>query len=115
MLLARWDLAPFVVMPGVTVLDLPLRMASITVLELFLDVIVAYLWGFQWVHLRVEFLCDNEAVVVILNSRTLRDPFAMHLMHHLTLLACRHSFSFSSRHVCGHRNKAANVIFSFTI
>jgi hypothetical protein len=80
-----------------------LRMAPITILS------CSRSWS------RVEFLCNNEALVVILNSGTSCDPSAMHLMHHLTLLACRHNFSFPSRHVRGRRNKAANVIFSFTI
>lgn len=46
----------------------PLRMASITVLELFPVVVATFLWGSQWLRLQVEFLCDNEAIVAILNS-----------------------------------------------
>jgi hypothetical protein len=38
--------------------------ASITVLKLLPIVVAAYLWGFQWVQLQVQFLCD-EAVVAI--------------------------------------------------
>jgi hypothetical protein len=90
-----------------------LRISSITVIKLFPVVIAAYIWGVQWVRFRVEFLCDNEAVVAILNSGTWRDPFALHLIRRLTLLAYRHNFSFSSRHVPGCRNECAEALSRF--
>ena len=42
---------------------------SIACKELFLIVVPAYLWGPHW----VEFLSDNESVVAVLKSGTLRD------------------------------------------
>ncbi len=86
---------------------------SITVLELLPIVVAAHLWGFQWVRLQVEFLCDNQAVVAILNSGSSRDPPAMHLMRRLTLVACWHNFSFSARHVPGRCNATADALSRF--
>ena len=34
----------------------------------------------------------------------------MHLVRRLTLVACRQHFSFSARHIPGHRNAAADAL-----
>ena len=82
---------------------------NITALELFPIVVAAHLWGNQWQRLKVEFLCDNQAVVAILNSGSSRDKLSMHLMRRL-ILACQFHFSVSARHVPGHRNGAADAL-----
>ena len=48
---------------------LPTRL-SIALLELVSNVAAAHLWGRAWFRLRVQFLCDNMAVVSFLNSGT---------------------------------------------
>ena len=87
--------------------------ASITVLELFPIVVAAHLWGYCWTRRSVQFLCDNSAVVDIINTGSSRDRASMHLMRRLTLAACRHHFSFSARHVPGHSNAAADALSRF--
>ena len=84
--------------------------ANITALELFAIVVVAHVWGCQWARLQVEFLCDNHAVVVIINSGSTHDPLSIHLMRRLVLVACQFHFSISARHVPGRHNAAANSL-----
>ena len=59
---------------------------SIAYKEPFAVIVAAYLWGPTWASRRVEFLCDNEAVVSILKSGTSRDPHLMALFRYLCLL-----------------------------
>ena len=69
--------------------------------------------GDQWRRFQIEFQSDNSAVVAILNSATSPDPFAMHLIRRLTLVACQHHFSFSTQHIPGPQNEAADALSRF--
>lgn len=86
---------------------------SIAYKELFPIVVAAYLWGPQWVSRRVEFLCDNESVVAVLKSGTSRDKSLMVLLRYLTMLAIRHSFSFTASSVQGKANPVADALSRF--
>ena len=57
---------------------------------------------------RVEFLCDNESVVPVLKSGTLRDKSLMVLLRYLTKLAICHSFSCTASSVQGKANPIAD-------
>ena len=59
---------------------------------------------------RVEFLCNNEAVVSVLKSGTSRDPNFMALLRYLSILAVRSSFSFTSSSVQGKNNPIADSV-----
>ena len=88
---------------------LPSRL-SIAFLELVPIVVAAHLWGRAWFRLRVQFLCDNMAVVSVLNSGTSKSPDVMHLLRLLTLEACRHNFVCSAAHTPGRDNSAADAL-----
>ena len=81
--------------------------------ELFPMVVAASLWGSQWVAWQVEFLCDNELVVVVLKTGTLRDQSFILLLHYFSMLAIRHSFSFTASSVNGKDNPVADAISHF--
>ena len=66
-----------------------------------------------WSAKRVEFCSDNTAVVEVLRSGTSRDSNLMVLLRHLSLLATRHSFLFTARHVPGKSNAIADAISRF--
>jgi hypothetical protein len=83
---------------------------SIAFLELVPIVVAAHLWGSAWSRLRVQFLCDNRAVVDILNAGTSKSSDVMHLLRLLTLAACRHNFVFSASHTPGRVNVAADAL-----
>ena len=93
-------------------LQIPL---SITYKELFPIVLAASRWGHQWSTKRVEFCSDNTAVVEVLRSGTSRDSNLMVLLRHLSLLAARHSFLFSARHVSGKSHAIADAISLFEL
>ena len=89
------------------------RSSSIAYKELFPIVIAASLSGSQWVSRQVEFLCDNESVVAVLKSGTSRDQSLMLLLHYLSMLAIRHSFSFTASSVHGKDNPVADALSRF--
>ena len=86
---------------------------SIEYKELFPIVVAAYLWGPQWACKRVNFLSDNRSVVDILRSGTSRAPTIMSLVRYLSLLAARHSFSFTASPVRGKSNPIADSLSRF--
>ena len=65
--------------------------------------------------LRVEFLCDNESVVAVLKSGTSRDQGLMFLLRYLSMLAVRHSFSFTASSVRGKSNPIADALSRFQL
>ena len=92
---------------------------SIEYKEFFPIVVAAYLWGPLWASKRVNFLSDNRLVVEILRSGTSIAPTIMSLVHYLSLLAARHSFSFTASPVRGKSNPIADSLthylaFSFS-
>ena len=89
------------------------RLLSIAYKELFPIVVAAFLWGPQWVSRQVKFLCDNESVVAVLKSGTSRDKSLMVLLRYLTMLAIRHSFSFTASSVPGKDNPVADALSQF--
>ena len=81
--------------------------------ELFLIVLTASLWGHQWSAKWVEFCSDNTAVVEVLRSDSSRDANLMMLLCHLSLLAARHCFVFTARHVPRKSHAIADAISRF--
>ena len=81
--------------------------------KLFPIIAAAALWGSQWVSRWVEFPCDNESVVVVLKSGTSRDHHLMGLLHHLSLLAIRHSFKLTASSVRSLANPVADSLSHF--
>ena len=86
---------------------------SIKYKELFPIVMAAYLWGPLQASKQVHFLSDNCSVVEILRSGTSRAPTIMSLVHYLSLLAARHSFSFTYSPVRGKSNLIADSLSHF--
>ena len=82
----------------------------IAALELIPVVVAAMLWGDNWRGKLVCFHSDNEAVVSVLNKGHAQDVTLTHLMQCLAFLAACHGFHFSSVHVPGRLNKAADAL-----
>ena len=91
-------------------LQLPL---SIAYKQLFLIVLAASLWGHQWSAKWVEFRSDNTGVVEVLRSGRSHNSNLMVLLRHFSLLAARHFFAFTARHVPGKSNAIADAISHF--
>ena len=83
---------------------------SIAALELVPVVVTAMLCGDNWQGKLVCFHSDNKAVVSILNKGHAQDVALTHLMRCLAFLAAFHGFHFSSIHVPGRLNVAADAL-----
>ena len=70
----------------------------------------AHVWGMHWQRLQVQFLCDNEAVVAVINSGLSKNPVTVHLLRRLVLVACLFHFSISACHVPGRHYAAADSL-----
>jgi len=54
--------------------------------------------------------CDNEAVVVILNSRHSKDLHLMHMLRTLFFIEAQYQFKLIARHVLGKLNTLADYL-----
>ena len=88
----------------------PQQSQSIAYKELFPVAIAAFVWGPQWCKRHALFRSDNDVVLHMLNSRTLKIPCLMRLLRYLLLSAARHSFSFSAP---GINNQLADALSLF--
>ena len=69
--------------------------------ELFPIVIACVLWYPHFCGKRVQFWCDNESVVAIINSGHSKAPRVMDLVHFLVLISMKYNFLVRARHVQG--------------
>ena len=60
--------------------DLPLPEGSIAAKELLPIVLAALVWGSAWQGSSVLCVCDNAAVVDVINHHSARDPLLCHLL-----------------------------------
>ena len=79
---------------------------NITTKELLPVVVAAALWGQSWRGQSVKALCDNSAVVAIVNSGSSRDPEAIHLKRSLAFV----EFHLFCQHIHGRDNTAADAL-----
>ena len=83
---------------------------DIAVKELVPVVTAAALWGHCWAGKHIRFHSDNMAVVAILSSRTAKTPLLMHLLRCFSFYCAHFRFHFSSKHVPGVKNTAADAL-----
>ena len=82
----------------------------ITVKELLPIVLGVAVWGRAWRGYKVTCLCDNTAVVAIVNSGRSRMDRVMHLMRSLTFFLARWGVSLSCTYLPGVDNGAADAL-----
>lgn len=82
----------------------------ITVKELLPIVLGVALWGAQWTGTTVKCLCDNAAVVAILNSGRSKCDRVMHLMRCLFFFLARFRITLVGEHIPGVDNGAADAL-----
>ena len=83
---------------------------SIACKELLPIVVAAALWGSTWTGRHVTFHSDNMAVTHVLESRTAQQPLMMHLLRCLAFYTAYYKFDYSSLHIPGHLNTAADAL-----
>lgn len=68
------------------------------------------LWGPYWDDKHVCCLCDNAAVVVVVNKGAARDPTLSHLLRTLAVTTAVLNVYVSASHVPGVKNAAADAL-----
>ncbi|XP_071099206.1 uncharacterized protein [Haliotis cracherodii] len=86
---------------------------DITMLELFPIVLAVRLWGRHLRNKRVLFVCDNQAVVAIINKQTAKPPRVMSLLRRLILLCLQHNILFKASYIPTHANVIADALSRF--
>ena len=80
----------------------------IMVKEMLPIVLACTVWGQEWAASCVRCLCDNQAVVACLRSRTSRDGHCMHLLRTLAFVEARHTFSLQPQYISTTDNHLAD-------
>ena len=83
---------------------------SMAAKELFPIVLAPLLWGSMWQGLMVLCLCDNGAVVEVVNRHSARDPLFCHLLQCLFYASVRFDFRVTAQHTLGATNTAADAL-----
>ena len=83
--------------------------------ELFPIVVACAIWYPHFTGKRLQFWCDNESVVAIINSGHSKAPWVMDLLRFLVLISMRHNFFVRARHVPGALNVIADSLSRFQI
>eukprot|EP00117_Sycon_ciliatum_P034800 scpid21606/ scgid26485/ Integrase/recombinase xerD homolog len=83
---------------------------SIQYKELYAIVIATSTWASEWKSLRIEFQCDNSAVVDCIKSGTSRSPPMMSLVRCLYHLCVAHDCLISAVHIPGVTNTIADAL-----
>lgn len=86
---------------------------SIAWQELFAFVVACHLWANFFSNKRIQFFCDNESVVSIVNTKRSRIPRVMDLVRHLTLLTLGSNFCIRAEFIEGKRNDIADSLSRF--
>ena len=82
----------------------------ITVKELLPIIMAVAIWGKVWRGKTVRCVCDNAAVVTILNSGKSRNDLVMHLMRCLFFFLARFNVFLFAVHLLGRENIAADAL-----
>ena len=83
---------------------------SIAPKEMAPIVMAVALWGLQWKGTGVCSLCDNAAVVHIINRKTARDPILARILRVLCILCAVYDITLTARHLPGVQNTAADAL-----
>ena len=76
--------------------------------ELIPIVLACAVWSPQWQNHRIQCLCDNQAVVAALYSRTCRESHCMHLLRVLAFVEAQHAFHLQPAYIDTRANHLAD-------
>lgn len=86
---------------------------SIAVKELFPIVLALILWAHVLADKRLLVLCDNEAVVHVINNQTCKEKKIMSLVRTMTIALMRNNVILRAKHVPGKKNVIADALSRF--
>jgi hypothetical protein len=87
----------------------------ITFLEFYPIVAALFVWGNLWKNSNILFLCDNEAVVYIINKQSSKDKRVMVLVRKLVLRCLELNIHFKAKHVPGKYNTLPDMLSRFQV
>ena len=76
--------------------------------ELIPIMIAAVVWGRKWKGCKVTTLCDNSAVVAVLNSCYSQDKTLMQMLRCLFFIEAECQCTFMVKHISGQHNDLAD-------
>jgi hypothetical protein len=82
----------------------------ISLLELYPIIIALYIWGSSLQNKCILFMCDNAAVVDIINNQTCKDSNTMVLVRHLVITCLKYNINFRAKHIPGKNNIIADLL-----
>lgn len=82
----------------------------ITIKELLPIVVACAVWGSNWRGQTIQCICDNAAVVAIINSGRSKDKLAMHILRCLFFFTAHFNVSLFAQHLPGRENVAADAL-----
>ena len=83
--------------------------------ELLPIVLVAILWGPHWAGIHMLFHTDNLAVVQVVQNLNVVDPLLCNLLRCLYFYFAHYHFTFTTAHIPGLKNVAADTLSPVTI
>lgn len=91
----------------------PAMTESSALYEIYPVAVACHVWGHLWKRKRISVLCDNQAVVHIINKGRSSAAEIMPFMRSITWSSVIHNFIMSARHVPGHLNTLADCLSRF--
>ena len=85
----------------------------ISVLEFYPILVSATIWAHLIKNHTIIFHSDNMAVVQVINSKTSKCPFLLHLLRQLVLISLQYNINFRAMHVPGIQNTVADALSRF--
>ncbi|XP_077957070.1 uncharacterized protein LOC120819784 [Gasterosteus aculeatus] len=86
---------------------------SIALYEIYPVAVACFIWGRHWTRKRISIMCDNQAVVDIVNKGRSSARDIMPFMRGITWFAVTKNFFLTPRHVPGQHNKLADSLSRF--
>ena len=83
---------------------------NIAVLELYPIVIALEIWAQEFKAKRIHFVCDNKAVVDVLNAKTSQHKMIMVLLRRLTLTCLKYNILYRAVHIQGKQNVLPDLL-----
>ena len=87
----------------------------ISVLEFYPIVLAVMLWGHQLKNKNMLFLCDNMAVVEVINKQSCKDLHLLALLRQLVLSCLKLNIHFRAKHIPGKLNTIPDLISRFQV
>lgn len=88
----------------------PYQQEAITQKELLPIVFAAAVWGHLWQDCTTKILCDNQAVVAVINSGYSREPQVMHLLRCLFFITAKFRIRLHCHYLPGPQNDIADAV-----